>query len=105
MRLSFFRLFALIAVLGSSPSSATSANEERCVSYVGQTYCAPLGGTLTRNFAGHPVCGLGQCVKDSIGRISCSAVPGGAAMITSVAQILCVGGCTPPDQRHCMTPQ
>lgn len=55
--------------------------------------CPPPNGGIAADTRFNLVCGIGWCAADTRGRIKCSRVPGGAAIVDQNGKILCVGGC------------
>ena len=82
-------LFA--ALPGAAPARAGLI----CVNdQVPDAFICPLpDGELVINSDGEEVCGFGWCAVDAAGRVRCSKVPGGAAVVDQYGNALCVGGC------------
>lgn len=68
---------------------------------LGRMICAPWGGSVVTDAMGMLACGRGQCIRDGLGRIVCSAVPGGPAYADAMGRPVCAGGCTPPSPQLC----
>lgn len=63
--------------------------------------CPPPDGELVINRQGGKVCAPGWCVEDVEGKIKCSGVPGGAALLDHSGHALCVGGCQEAGEALC----
>ena len=68
---------------------------------LGRTFCPPPGGGLEVDVLGTPLCGLGQCIKDGLGRIYCSSTPHGYATINALQSAKCTGSCVRGDKDLC----
>lgn len=74
----------------------------RCVrDSIGKTICAPAGGSARIDRLGQVVCGLGQCVNNALGEVSCASQAGGEVMMDSAGQAVCVGGCVEARASYC----
>ena len=67
-----------------------SANAQ-CINTATGIFCPPPGGSIFRDWAGTPVCGLGGCVKTAFG-IECSNQPQGYAAKDTLGNAKCTGG-------------
>jgi hypothetical protein len=86
------------------PHEAALQRQGRCVQDgIGKTICAPAGGGAQLDRLGQVVCGLGQCVVNSFGEVSCAGQPGGEAMLDAAGQAVCVGGCVEARHSYCRT--
>ena len=65
--------------------------------------CPPPDGELVVDRWGETVCGIGWCAVDAAGKVKCSKVPGGAAILDQYGQSLCVGGCMEASEALCHT--
>jgi len=103
------RIVALIAGLALwvlLASSSTFAQLGSChLDSISRPVCAPPNGGISEDSIGRVVCGKGQCVKNRIGRIVCSTVPGGGAILDSIGTPRCVGGCEDASEQYCVRPQ
>lgn len=68
---------------------------------IGQPVCAPPNGGIAKDIIGNPVCGKGECVVDSIGRVMCAKNAGGAATKNLIDQPVCSGGCEQANAQTC----
>lgn len=99
-------LFALLLCVGAILTAPSSAQVGRCVEdSIGRLICAPPGGFIMADAMGMPVCSRGQCAKDNTGRVYCSVIPGGGAILDSIGRVRCVGGCEDAAERYCLRPQ
>jgi hypothetical protein len=77
---------------------------EKCIkSTLGIINCAPPNGSIMETALGTPVCGIGDCIKTALGMVQCSSVKGGGAMLSSLGQVKCVGGCKPASVDNCVS--
>lgn len=67
--------------------------------------CAPPGRGIAKDSIGRIACGKGQCVAYGIGHIACSSIPGGGAVIDSIGNPRCVGGCEEASEHYCVVPR
>jgi hypothetical protein len=68
--------------------------------------CAPAYGDIVVDInTGNFLCGRGQCVINPAGKIRCSSVTGGAAVIDSHNRASCVGGCSDAEESLCVSPR
>mgnify|MGYP001788448639 FL=1 len=58
-----------------------------------RTFCAPPNGTILIDERNQLVCALGERIEDDDGRVFCSRVAGGSAIIDDDGGLKCVGGC------------
>jgi len=77
------------------------ANAQCFRDVMGNTFCAPPGGGLSTNSLGVPMCGLGGCVRDSLGRVICSSVRMGYATLDGLGRAKCTGNCVRGNPRLC----
>lgn len=82
-----------------SPGAAPTMNCQ--ADTMGRMICAPWGGSVVTDAMGMLACGRGQCIRDGLGRIVCSAVPGGPAYADAMGRPVCAGGCVPPSPQLC----
>ncbi|MBV5329957.1 MAG: hypothetical protein JZU65_20420 [Chlorobium sp.] len=64
-----------------------------------------IGGGVAKDLIGQVMCGPGQCVRDIIGTVYCSSVPGGGATIDIIGTPVCVGGCVRGTAEYCQNPR
>ena len=98
-------LTVALALIVLMASSSTLAQLGGCLlDSIDRPVCAPPNGGISRDSIGRVVCGKGQCVKDRIGRVACSTVPGGGAIPDSIGTPRCVGGCEEASEQNCVRP-
>jgi len=67
----------------------------------GKVSCPPLGGELHVTLSGQAVCGIGRCLRDPFGKITCSTQPGGQIIQDVSGQTRCAGGCEEASAANC----
>jgi hypothetical protein len=58
-------------------------------------------GTITRTRRGAIVCGSGDCVRKSNGKIICSDEPGGSVLLDNMGTVHCDGLCEEASADNC----
>jgi hypothetical protein len=53
---------------------------------------------------GKVVCGVGYCAADDVGRVKCSARPGGSALMDTNGKVVCAGSCQDASVQLCEGP-
>jgi hypothetical protein len=69
-------------------------------------WCAPANGIAMKDRYDEVVCGIGACLRDARGDITCSAEAGGTTVTDVSGKVSCAGGCVPASRSACrlMTP-
>jgi len=101
--MSLNRLISIFLMLASLFFMVESYAE--CLTINGQVYCSPPNGSIKLNQVGEILCGVGQCVTNSLGQMLCSSQPGGSAIIAALGNTLCTGGCVPASASLCQIPR
>lgn len=94
----------LICSLGAGTALAQDQSPGCIPDLYGQWICPPPNGGMMTDINGNIVCGPGLCGRDSRGKVRCSALPGGLAVIDSRGAVICVGGCVDGSTKACMKP-
>lgn len=66
--------------------------------------CPPAMGDMTVDIMGNFICGPGECVIQSDGKVKCSSKPGGMAVVDSTGKAKCVEGCVDGSNDMCVAP-
>ena len=64
-------------------------------------FCGPQGGSAVKDRYGTVVCGVGQCVTSHFDQVWCSKEPGGGAVLDSLKEAQCLGGCERATAAYC----
>lgn len=108
MKISFVFFLSFILCLNWLSSSEAVSPPPKCYWNLDMTkaICAPPYGDIVQEInSQNYFCGLGQCVINPAGRIRCSSVVGGAAVIDSRNRASCVGGCVDATESLCVIPR
>jgi hypothetical protein len=76
--------------------------DTRCVQdRYGDWRCSAPGGGALLNRSGTPVCGVGRCVADLHGEVSCSTEARGSAALDRYRKAVCTAGCEAAREDRC----
>ena len=90
----------LIVLVIASANSLVLAQPSCTKDGLGRVFCAPPGGSAVPTLSG-VVCGPGHCIITDLGKIVCSAQPGGGAIMDDLGRPICIGGCVPASKDFC----
>jgi hypothetical protein len=106
MLIKFFKIhiFVFILAVASLLSSPALAQQPCMKSTTGVICPQPFGGIAANN-SGRVLCGPGMCLRDGVGRVKCSATPGGSVGEDNTGRIRCVDGCIDGSSSYCVAPK
>ncbi len=105
LRLKTLTIFFISGLVLGSPAFLQAHSSCLTTQEIDGFVCPPPGGDLVRDMYNRAICGKGQCVIDSNGKVKCSSLFGGGAVIDSRGEALCVGGCEEGRAAFCVRPQ
>ena len=95
-------IICLFALFFAASAYFAGAHDTCLNNSVGTTYCSKYsGGGIVRDSLGQMYCGKGQCIRTNAGRIRCSKVEGGKAVI-KWSNVKCQGGCEKGTKEMCV---
>ena len=106
----YLKVILTIAALVLLCPSLASAQFRGCQQLLGgksninDYICPPALGDMTVDIMGNFICGPGECVIQSDGKVKCSSQPGGMAVVDSTGKAKCVGGCVDGSNDMCVGP-
>lgn len=104
MRKSALTIFLAASWLFPAAAGAADFKCAQLLDSSNSVICAPPRGDLIKNMKDQYVCGPGQCVRNAMGEVICSAAPGGSVALDTQDRGLCVGGCLEATANQCLTP-